>query len=499
MQWNYADRSDHMDINDEARRQVLSSRYFACLHTADQFGTGLRIPLLAVERLYRSVLRTLTTILLLVLTQTSLGLAQHARTLSASGHFAQQPPAGSQTGQQRWTNVQPSQSSGDIFSQPHTYQTWQVEPSRVVSISPPTANLLPKSAVWTNSPNVDPVFTSNSFAFGINTGHCGIPAGCSSVCSPNACPSTECPPVSCVPCETCACDESGRSWAFDVSAIGLFRSDPSSVGLLRNPLDATESVNAGQFSFSSAAGIEAGLTFYTQAPALSFEVRGLFPNSWQSTVTESFTGTSVTVEGSPALVTTGPRISTSNYESDFQSLQLNVRWKPNFTSHTTLLLGARSLNLDEALTSTLVDPSNAFPDEIIQSVTDNRLFGIQLGITHNLLSTPNFCLKFDGNAGLFANDASQRSQLISLATPPVVFPANAAATDAAGLFELGIQGKWKLCSHANATFGYRVLALQGVSLASDQLRSVDFLNQRGLNNDSTLVLQTLTAGLEVHF
>lgn len=362
-----------------------------------------------------------------------------------------------------------------MFTEPQAFQTSRVEPSRIVNINPQV---------------VDPIFIDSGFRYQLGTGHCGIPADN----LPKACP-----PATCCPCETCACDESGRRWALDVAAIGLFRSDPSSVGLLRNPLDATEVVNAGQFSFSAAAGIEAGLVFYTQAPSLSFELRGVFPNSWQSTVTESFTGTSVTVEGNPPLVTTGPRISTSNYESDFQSLLLNVRWKPNFTSNTTLSLGARSLNLDEELTNTLVDPTNAFPDEIIQSVTDNRLFGIQLGISHNVVSTSNFCLRIDGNAGLFANDASQRSQLISLATPPVVFPANGTTTDPAGLFELGIQGKWKLCSHANATFGYRVMALQAVSLASDQLRSVDFLNQRGLDSDSTLVLQALTVGLEVHF
>lgn len=336
------------------------------------------------------------------------------------------------------------------------------------------------------------------------TGHCGVSTGGpqngpSVSCAPAYCPPACCPPACSVPCCKCACDESGRQWAFDIAALGLFRSDPSSVGLLQNPLNATEAVNAGQFQFAAAAGIEAGFTFYSEYPRISVELRGMFPDTWQSTVRESFTGTSVTVEGRPALVTTGPRISTSNYESEFRSLMLNVKWHPEFTPDTTLTLGLRSLTLDESLTSTLVDPNNAFPNEVIQSITDNQLIGVQFGITHNLLSTSDLCIKVDGRAGLFANDTSQSSQLASLATPPVIFPANGAATEAAGLFELGVQAKWKLCSHANALLGYRVMALQGVSLASDQLTAVDFLNQRGLNSNSTLVLQSLTVGLEVHF
>lgn len=321
------------------------------------------------------------------------------------------------------------------------------------------------------------------------TGHCGISECCPPVC----------PPFECVPCGTCACDESDRQWAFDIAALGLFRSDPASAGLLQNPLDASEAVNAGQFNFAAAAGIVAGLTFYNEYPSVSIELRGMFPDTWQSTVREAFTGTSVTVKGSPPLVTTGPRNSTSNYQSEFRSLMLNVKWHPDFIPDTTFTLGLRSLTLDESLTSTLVDPNNVFPNEVVQSVTDNQMIGVQLGVTHNVLSTSDLCIKVDGRAGLFANDASQRSQLVSLATPPVIFPAGGAATEAAGLFELGVEGKWKLSQCLNAVIGYRLMVLQGVSLASDQLRSVDFLNQRGLDSDSTLVLQSLTVGLELHY
>lgn len=281
--------------------------------------------------------------------------------------------------------------------------------------------------------------------------------------------------------------------------MGLFRSDPTSTPLLQNPVSASEFVNASQFDFSAAAGFEAGLTLYHDSPEWAVELRGMFPGEWQSTVRESFTGTSVSVEGRPPLVTTGPRNSTSVYESQFHSLMLNLKWKPALTFDTTWTLGLRTLILDESLTSTLVDPNGTFPDEVIRSVTDNQLMGIHFGLSYNLISTCDLCVKVDGRAGLFANDASQSSQLVSLATPPVTFPASGSATEAAGMFEFGLEAKWQVTQCANAIIGYRLMALSGVSLASQQLQSVNFLDQEGLDVDGTLIMQSLQVGLELHF
>lgn len=369
---------------------------------------------------------------------------------------------------------------GYTYGQNQTTRSWPVEASRVTLSVPNFTNTLPQTTA--------PVFIQ-----GIGSGYCGV-SDCTATCQ-----TTECCPVECIPCCKCACDEFGRQWAVEVTALGLFRSDPASVRLLQNPLLTSEFVNASQFNFAAAAGFEAGLTLYNESPDLSVELRGMFPNEWQSTVRESFTGTSVSVEGRPPLVTTGPRDSTSAYESQFRSLMLNLKWKPELTPETTWTLGLRSLSLDESLTSTLVDPNNVFPDEVIRSVTDNQMMGIHFGLTHNLISTCDLCLKVDGRAGLFANDASQRSQLVSLATPPVTFPASGSATEAAGMFEFGLEGKWKMTECLNAMMGYRLMALSGVSLASDQLQSVDFLSQQGLDVDSTLVLQALQIGLELHY
>lgn len=284
-----------------------------------------------------------------------------------------------------------------------------------------------------------------------------------------------------------------------MGALGLFRADPSSATLLQNPLVPTEFVDAGQFDFSAAAGLEAALTIYHEFPQLTFEFRAQLPDEWQATVRQSFTGNTVNVGGSPPLVTTGPRNSTSRYQSQYRSFLADARWRPGILPETSWTLGLRSVTLDESLVSTLVDPGAVFPDEVVRSATSNQLTGIHVGVDWNVISTCDLCVKLNGRAGLFANQASQNSQLESLANPPVVFPASGSGTDAAGIFEVGIEGRWKLSECLNATMGYRLMALSGVALASDQLQAVDFINQRGLDTNSTLVLQSLRVGLELHY
>lgn len=421
---------------------------------ADQFRTGLQNFSCQANTL-PSVLRSLITLQLVILLWATPALGQYAQPHGVSKY-------------------------GYTYAPTQAARSWPLEPSRITSIAPSFSTGLNQTA---------PVF-----AQGITSGYCGSSDDTATTCSP-----PECCPVDCVPCCKCACDESERQWALEVTALGLFRSDPASVRLLQNPVLTSEFVNASQFDFAAAAGFEAGLTIYNDSPELAVELHGMFPNEWQSTVRESFTGTSVSVEGQPPLVTTGPRDSTSVYESQFRSLMLNLKWKPDLAFETTWTLGLRSISLDESLTSTLVDPGNVFPDEVIRSVTDNQMMGIHFGLSHNLISTCDLCVKIDGRAGLFANDASQRSQLVSLATPPVIFPASGSAVEAAGVFEFGLEAKWKMTDCLNAVIGYRLMTLSGVSLASDQLPSVDFLNQEGLDVDSTLVLQSLRVGLELHY
>ena len=97
---------------------------------------------------------------------------------------------------------------------------------------------------------------------------------------------------------------------------------------------------------------------------------------------------------------------------------------------------------------------------------------------------------------MYGNAGSQQSALISLAAPAVTFPASGDASDVAFHAELGAEGKLRLCDSANLLFGYRVMTLDGLAIATQQLGAIDFLNQAGYEANGRVVMQAVNVGVE---
>jgi hypothetical protein len=154
------------------------------------------------------------------------------------------------------------------------------------------------------------------------------------------------------------------------------------------------------------------------------------------------------------------------------------------------------MRLDDELNASLVDPAGLIPDEIIRTSTRNRLFGFQIGADYLLRNSCNWCLRMKGRAGMYGNAGSQQSALVSLAVPPVTFPASGDSSDLAFHAELGVEGKFRLSDSANLLFGYRVLTLDGLAIATQQLEAINFLNQAGYQGQELVVMQAINVGVE---
>lgn len=307
-----------------------------------------------------------------------------------------------------------------------------------------------------------------------------------------------CEPSPCTTCYSCPCDECGRSVSIDVSAVLLFRERPRSQQLLVSPINAAEATDAAAFDFGVSSGIEAGIISYDVLGDIDIELRGMWLDDWSDQVNQTFTGTTVQISASPPLGTSGPRSGFATYNSKFLSTELNARYGIfNSSCDTTFVLGVRAMRLDENLNATLTDPSGVLPDEIFQTSATNRLVGLQIGFDRVFSTNCNWCLKFTGRTGLYKNSGQQQSQLISLATPAVTFPANDSATDLAFQAELAVHGKFRLCSCANIIASYRAMYLNGLALAPEQLAATDFLTGSGHHNNSSLLLHGVTVGLEL--
>lgn len=339
---------------------------------------------------------------------------------------------------------------------------------------------------------VGPPFSSPSVS-----GHSGTltpysaPAWNSSVLSSDTCQQAVCDACVCSPC-----DESGRKFAFDVNSVFMFRDRPNGQLLFFNPGVAAERIDASEFSPGGAYGLESAFIIYDQKSFTDFEFRTLWLNDWDSNVAESFTGVSVQMASNPVLGTTGPRIGASFYGSQLGSMELNARYRRR---RVTLFGGLRHIRLDENLNSTLRDPAGIVPDELIRSSTDNRLYGLQLGMESVVANRDRCCLKVSGRVGILGNDTDQGTQLISLSSPPVTFTSTGQGGELALLAEGGVSGKIKLTSCANLIAGYRVIYLDGLALATEQLAASNFLTRAGIHHNGSLLLHAVNVGVEVAY
>ena len=297
-------------------------------------------------------------------------------------------------------------------------------------------------------------------------------------------------------CVVCPCDETCRKYAIDVSSIFIRRNRLDSQLLFFNPIAANEQIDGSQFDLGSTPGIEAGLIVYNQETRTDFEFRSTWLNEWSSGVSRNFTGGTVQIRATPPLATTGPRTAFSTYDSQFWSAEFNARYRLQSVPRATLLAGFRTMRLDDQLSASLVDPAGLVPDEVIQTSTRNRLFGFQVGADYVLRNSCNWCLRLKGRAGMYGNAGSQQSALISLAAPAVTFPASGDASDVAFHAELGAEGKLRLCDSANLLFGYRVMTLDGLAIATQQLGAINFLNQAGYEANGRVVMQAVNVGVE---
>lgn len=308
-----------------------------------------------------------------------------------------------------------------------------------------------------------------------------------------------CEPAPACVCCTGPCDECGRRLAIDIGAVFLHRNQPTGQLLFFNPTSPLEQIDASEFDFGFSSGIEVGAIFYDQETLTDIEFRGTWVDEWSSGVTQDFSGATVQINATPPLATTGPRNGFLVYDSKFWTAEVNARYRLRSLPGTTVLAGFRSMRLDERLNGTLVDPAGAVPDELIQTATQNRLFGFQIGADYVFRNCCNWCLKLNGRAGMYGNDGNQQSNLISLATPPVVFPAQGGAGDLAFHAQFGFEGKFRLSECVNLIGGYQVILIDGLSLASDQLAATNFPAQAGYDSNGSVVMQEIKFGVEVVF
>lgn len=294
-------------------------------------------------------------------------------------------------------------------------------------------------------------------------------------------------------CDSMSCTEAGQLplWAATADALFLNRGTPSSNVLAFNTADPTQNLNTSNFNFGVHTGFDLSLLRYLDSDH-ALELRYFGVDHWRSEFSTPTTANNLLQINSavPVFTFSGTGVD-ANYASALHNAEINGRRKIN--ENWTLIAGFRYAELNERLSTSLV--ASAVPFSYDAAIR-NRLYGFQLGGQARLLSRRKFSLDAFGKAGILGNAAAQSS---TISTGVVTLRADGLSSRTAFMGETGATGTLQLLDRLAIRSGYRLLWLDGVAVASDQLAASDFASGVGFNGSGNVLYHGAFAGLELTY
>lgn len=292
----------------------------------------------------------------------------------------------------------------------------------------------------------------------------------------------------------CACEVksscSCSTWFVRANALIMQRSTPRSLALMQDTTNPAQQLNADDFDFDWQGGWDVQVLRQCDE-GLSWDVRYFNLTGWDAATTATTNSTLL----NPLRINTNPPTFAPNvqtidarYGSDLESAELNGRLPVD--CNWTGLVGFRYFGLNEDIETQL----NAGPQTFFYDIrTRNHLFGIQLGAVSR-----EFCYdawRFDATikAGLFADSANHNTQLNTAAAVAV---ADGRSDKTSAMGELAFMGAYDFTDDWALRFGYQLLWIDNVVLASDQIPVTDFNTATGIDPNGDVFYHGAVLGLE---
>jgi len=285
------------------------------------------------------------------------------------------------------------------------------------------------------------------------------------------------------------CEDCEPRWSFSGGALIMHRSTPDSIVLMQDTTDPTRNLNADDFDFDWRAGWQVTIGRELTCGG-RIETRLLSIDSWNANAaatTNSSLANPLQINTNPP--TFAPNVQTigASYGSDLLSLEVN--YAHELSSCFDWLAGFRYLELDELLHADL----NAAPQFFTYDInTRNRLYGFQTGLAGSLWNGERWTLSSQLKAGIFHNSAAHASQLNTGVTQPALGSANRAAL----VGEISVLAEYAITDSLSARFGYDLLWLETVALASDQIPATNLFTQQGIAADGGVFYHGALVGLQ---
>lgn len=288
-------------------------------------------------------------------------------------------------------------------------------------------------------------------------------------------------------CESCC-----PQWIIRAHAVFMERSRPDAIVLMDNPFAPTENLNAADFNFSFQTGVDASIIRTNNRDrAIEFRYFDLFDSNAAQTVTTNVASPLRINTTPPVFLVTGRNIG-ATYGSDLRTAEVNRRVQ--LLDWFTLLAGFRYVQLDEHFHADLIDAVTPAPTVQYDTLTNNDLFGFQLG--GEIFVWDNYRrlhIEALGKAGIYGNDASHRSVID---TGVVTIPATSRGGRVAFLGEVGVTGSYRLTDRWSIRGGYQMMWIEGVTIATDQVSATNFITQTGFDRNGGVFYHGAFVGLE---
>ena len=179
----------------------------------------------------------------------------------------------------------------------------------------------------------------------------------------------------------------------------------------------------------------------------------------------------------------------ANYQSELHSVEANVGQQVR--DWLGLSVGFRYVELDERGSIALTGAAIPFT---YAARTTNRLYGAQMGGHALLWCQDRFTLEMTGKAGIYGNHSDHGGLT---ATNVATLTAVGSDNRAAFVGELGFTGKACISECLSVRGGYRLLWLDGVAVATDQLAASDFNTGIGYDGGGDVFYHGAFVGLEL--
>ena len=287
----------------------------------------------------------------------------------------------------------------------------------------------------------------------------------------------------------CDCDDGcGPTWTFRVGAVIMKRSNPNAFPIFSSVGGATL-VDAADYRFQYRGGIDFA-AIRNIDDDLAFDFRYFAIDSWTATQSNALDPAFTFLNtASPVGFLGFPSVG-STYGSNLYSTEFNLRRKRDWL---TTFLGYRYVELNEDL-NFLLGPV-AYNES-----ADNRLHGLQFGAEANVWNNGSR-LRLDSwiKAGIYYDLIRHRSQFEIPPGNPVFTPVNQRDNNTAFLGEIGLVGVYQLTDTIAIRGGYQLLWLDGVALASEQVRTTNIITGTGSDIHGDVFFHGALVGVEAQW